>query len=318
LLIGVVPTPLGAGEVSGVPAVAALVGPTAVGKSEVGAAVAERLHAEIVSVDSMQVYRGLDAGTAKPPPRLRTAVPHHLIDIVEPSHDLSVAEFQSLARAAIAAIRERGKQPLLVGGSGLYFRAAVDDLSFPPRSAEVRRSLEAEAAAAGSDAMHHRLAVLDPAAGARIESSNLRRVVRALEVIELTGRPFSEGYDWDANSSVYRLAVAGLELDRARLRSLIAARVEGMLEGGLVEEAQRFGPTLSLTARKALGYRQVLEEPGTAPEELRDRIISATVRFGKRQMSWFKADPRVVWFDASREDLMEVLTAHFRSRLGLP
>jgi tRNA dimethylallyltransferase len=304
--------------VNGVPAVAALVGPTAVGKSEAGAAVAECLHAEIVSVDSMQVYRGLDAGTAKPPPHLRTAVPHHLIDIVEPSHELSVAEFQSLARAAIADIWERGKQPLLVGGSGLYFRAAVDDLSFPPRSAEVRRALEAEAAEVGRGAMHHRLALLDPAAAARIKSSNVRRMVRALEVIELTGRPFSEGYSWEGNSSVYRLAVAGLELDRARLRALIAARVERMLDGGLVEEAKRFGPILSLTARQALGYRQVLEEHGAAPEELRDRIVAATARFGKRQMSWFKADPRVVWFDASREDLVEVLTGHFRSRLGLP
>ena len=304
---------------SGVPAVAALVGPTAIGKSEVGAAVAERLHAEIVSVDSMQVYRGLDAGTAKPPPRLRAAVPHHLIDIVEPSHELSVAEFQSRVRAAIADISERGKLPLLVGGSGLYFRAAVDDLSFPPRSDEVRRALEAEAVTVGNSAMHQRLAALDPAAAARIESSNRRRVVRALEVIELTGRPFSGSYSWDGYSSVYRLVVAGLELDRARLRELIAARVERMLARGLVAEARELASSnLSLTARQALGYRQVLEEPDAAPDELRDRIVAATARFARRQMTWFKADPRVDWFDASCEDLVATLIGHFRLRLGLP
>lgn len=304
---------------SGVPAVAALVGPTALGKSEAGARVAERLQAEVVSVDSMQVYRGLDAGTAKPPHVLRAAVPHHLIDIVEPSHELTVAEFQSLARAAIADIWERGKLPLLVGGSGLYFRAAVDDLSFPPRSAEVRRTLEAEAAAVGYRAMHQRLVALDPEAAARIESSNLRRVVRALEVIELTGRPFSRGYSWDGYSSVYRLAVAGLELDRDRLRGLISARVDRMLAGGLVAEARELASNNpSLIARQALGYRQVFEEPDAAPGELRDRIVSATSRFARRQMSWFKADPRVVWFDASRLDLVETLTGHFRSRLRLP
>jgi tRNA dimethylallyltransferase len=305
--------------VSGVPAVAALVGPTALGKSEAGARVAERLHAEVVSVDSMQVYRGIDAGTAKPPHVLRAAVPHHLIDIVEPSHELTVAEFQSLARDAIADIWERGKLPLLVGGSGLYFRAAVDDLSFPPRSAEVRRTLEAEAAAVGCRAMHQRLVALDPEAAARIESTNLRRVVRALEVIELTGLPFSRGYSWDGYSSIYRLAVAGLELDRDRLRGLISARVDRMLAGGLVAEARELASNNpSLTARQALGYRQVLEEPGAAPDELRDRIVSATSRFARRQMSWFKADPRVVWFDASRVDLVETLTGHFRSRLRLP
>ncbi|CAN5436681.1 tRNA (adenosine(37)-N6)-dimethylallyltransferase MiaA [soil metagenome] len=304
---------------SGVPAVAALVGPTAIGKSQVGAAVAERLHAEIVSVDSMQVYRGLDAGTAKPPPRLRAAVPHHLIDIVEPSHELSVAEFQSRVRAAIADISERGKLPLLVGGSGLYFRAAVDDLSFPPRSDEVRQALEAEAVTVGNSAMHQRLAALDPAAATRIESSNRRRVVRALEVIELTGQPFSGSYSWDGYSSVYRLAVAGLELDRARLRELIAARVERMLARGLVAETRELASSnLSLTARQALGYRQVLEEPDAAPDELRDRIVAATARFARRQVTWFKADPRVDWFDASCEDLVERLIGHFRLRLRLP
>jgi tRNA dimethylallyltransferase len=167
--------------------------------------------------------------------------------------------------------------------------------------------------------MHQRLAALDPEAAARIESSNLRRVVRALEVIELTGRPFSRGYSWDGYSSVYRLAVAGLELDRDRLRGLISARVDRMLAGGLVAEAHELASNNpSLTARQALGYRQVFEEPDAAPEELRNRIISATSRFARRQMSWFKADPRVVWFDASRVDLVETLTGHFRSRLRLP
>lgn len=301
------------------PRVAAIVGPTAVGKSEAGVAVASRLGAEIVSVDSMQVYRRLDAGTAKPSAALRAAVPHHLIDIIEPSHALSVAEFQELGRNAIADVWSRGKLPLLVGGSGLYLRALVDDLSFPPSSPSVREALEAEAVTAEPTALHARLAQLDPVAAARIEPSNRRRVVRALEVIELTGRPFSSGYSWDVRPSLYRLALAGLELDRARLRALIEERVDRMLAVGLVAEARSLASEgLSVTARQALGYRQVLEDEDVAAEVLRERIVTATARFARRQMAWFKADERVTWFDAADPDLVDALESHFRSRLRLP
>jgi tRNA dimethylallyltransferase len=299
--------------------VAAIVGPTAVGKSEAAVAVAPRLGAEIVSVDSMQVYRRLDAGTAKPTVVMRAAVPHHLIDIVEPSHPLSVAEFQELGRSAIADIWGSKRLPLLVGGSGLYLRAVVDDLSFPPRSAAVREALEAEAARVEAAAMHARLAELDPVAAARIEPSNRRRVVRALEVIELTGRPFSSSYSWNRRSSVYPLALTGLELDQARLRSLIAERVDRMFASGLVAEAKRLASEgLSVTARQPLGYRQGLDDEGASREVVRERIVSATARFARRQMAWFKADERVTWFDAARPDLLNALESHFRSRLRLP
>ncbi|MDQ4126273.1 MAG: tRNA (adenosine(37)-N6)-dimethylallyltransferase MiaA, partial [Actinomycetota bacterium] len=161
--------------------VAAIVGPTAVGKTEVSLRVAESLDAEIVSVDSMQVYRGMDVGTAKPSPAERERVPHHLIDLCDPGHELTVAEFQELGRAAIAEISERGKLPLLVGGSGLYVRALVDDLEFPPRSDEVRRELETEAEELGAAALYERLQTADPVAASRIEPGNVRRIVRALE-----------------------------------------------------------------------------------------------------------------------------------------
>ena len=190
--------------------VAAIVGPTAVGKTEASLRVAERLGAEIVSVDSMQVYRGMDVGTAKPSADEMRRVPHHLVDLREPAHELTVAEYQELGRAAIEDVAARGRLPLLVGGSGLYFRALVDDLEFPPRSDDVRRGLEAEAEKLGAQVLYERLHAADPVAAGRIEPGNVRRIVRALEVIEITGAPFSENVTWERYESRYRLAVAGL------------------------------------------------------------------------------------------------------------
>ena len=298
--------------------VAAIVGATAAGKTELSIEVAEALDAEIVSVDSMQVYRGMDIGTAKPDGELRTRVRHHLLDVYDPSEDISVAEFQRLARDAIQDITGRGRLPLMVGGSGLYHRAVVDDLRFPPRSPEVRTALEAEIEDLGSAALHERLRDLDPAAAGRIEPMNSRRIIRALEVIEVTGKPFSATDAWDRYESIYKLAVAGLMRPRESLFERIERRTDAMLDAGLVEEVERLERSSpALTARQALGYRQILDSPGASRYELREAIVRATKRFAKRQESWFRADPRVQWFDAERPEAAEEVVAFLRDSLAL-
>ncbi|MGH2757643.1 MAG: tRNA (adenosine(37)-N6)-dimethylallyltransferase MiaA [Actinomycetota bacterium] len=286
-----------------------LVGPTAAGKTELSLGIGERLDAEIVSVDSMQVYRGMDIGTAKPTPSELARVPHHLIDLYEPSHEITVAEFQHLARVEIEQIASRGSVPLLVGGSGLYFRAVVDRLEFPPRSADLRATLEAEAEDVGAETLHARLVELDPAAAAKIEPGNARRTIRALEAIELTGRPFSENKGWDRYESVFDLTIIGLTRDRPELQARIEARVDRMLADGLIEEARGLRSP-SRTARQALGYRQILDRPDAPVSEIRAEIARATRRFARRQESWFRSDPRVTWLDAAREDLEEAAIRH--------
>ena len=283
--------------------VAAIVGPTAVGKTELSLSVAEELEAEIVSVDSMQVYRGMDIGTAKPDAEACARVPHHLLDLFEPSHDVTVSEFQELARTAIADISGRGKLPLLVGGSGLYYRAVVDELAFPPRQEDVRQRLEDEAEEIGAEALHERLRKLDPQAASKIEPGNVRRTVRALEVIEITGRPFSENVTWETYESIYDLIAIGLTRPREELFDRIARRVDEMLDAGLVDEVRRVEAAgMSRTARQALGYRQVLElDEG----EVRDGIVKATKKFARRQESWFKADPRIRWIDVGADGAAE-------------
>ncbi len=277
--------------------VAAIVGPTAVGKSSIALQVAEEVGAEIVSIDSMQIYRGMDIGTDKATPEMRARVPHHLIDQKDPSEDVTVAEFQRLARQAIEDVSQRGKLPLLVGGSGLYFRAVVDELDFPPTEPEVRSRLEDEAERLGGQSLYERLRDLDPKAADRIEPANARRVVRALEVIEITGRPFSDNDLWDRYESIYELNVVGVQRERAELDTRIERRVEQMLADGLVQEALAIeGRGMGRTARMALGYRQVLDAPDAAPEALKVAIAKATKRFARRQESWFKADPRIRWF----------------------
>lgn len=294
--------------------VAAIVGPTAVGKTKLAALVAETLGCEIVSVDSMQIYRGMDIGTDKANARLRAQIPHHLLDLKSPSEELSVAEYRDLARSAIAGISERGKLPLLVGGSGLYFRAIVDDLRFPPTSTAVRERLSEECAAIGVEALHERLAELDPHAALKIQPANARRIIRALEVIELTGLPFSSNNSWGDHESRYKLAVVGLRRDREELFSLITERVEEMFERGLKEEVLSL-PDLSVTARQALGYKQILDAPDSDMEVLKAEIARATKRFARRQESWFRSDPRIEWFDADEPDLPARLGDLFRARL---
>ena len=279
--------------------VLALVGPTAAGKTGLALAVAERLGAEVVSADAMLVYRGMDIGTAKPTPRERARVPHHLVDLVDPGEEFSVARFQPLARAAIAEVLGRGRSPLLVGGSGLYFHAVVDEFVFPPTDQAVRSRLEVEAAQLGLPELYRRLAAADPPAAARIQPGNLRRTVRALEVMELTGRPFSSfRAAMDTPVSRYRLTVLGLDPGPELLRARVAERVAAMTEAGLVEEVRRLaaGP-LSRTARQALGYKELIDamERGRPVPEALEAVVRRTRAYARRQLAWFRRDPRVRW-----------------------
>ena len=293
--------------------VVAVVGPTATGKSELALALARELGGEVVNADSMQLYRGMDIGTAKVPPEQRREVPHHLLDIWEVTETASVAVYQRLARAAVDDILARGRVPLVVGGSGLYVRAVLDDLDFPGTDPQIRRRLEAELATQGPEAMHARLAQVDPAAAAAILPSNGRRIVRALEVIELTGRPFTARLP-ETPQPAYPSVRIGLDRDRDVLDERIALRVERMWRDGLVEEVRGLIPRglrQGRTARAALGYQQVLayldgvlSEAGAKAETVR-----ATRRFARRQRSWCRRDPRVQWLDAGRPDLREAALA---------
>ena len=298
--------PAAAGDRSAIPqaeriAVAAIVGPTGSGKSEIALRVAEALRAEIVAVDSMTIYRGMDVGTAKPPRGDRERVPHHLIDIADPAEPYSVAQFQQAARAAIGDIAARGRLPLLVGGSGLYFRAVVDELSFPPTDPAVRASI----AEADPETLRQRLRDVDPAAAAAIDPANLRRVVRALEVAQLTGSPFSAFREsWDRYESRYDLTAAGIALSADALRARIAVRVQAMIEHGLVGEVRALldrGLRGALTASRAIAYGEIVAhlDGGMTLDEAVAAIESATWRYARRQMTWFRKDPRIRWFDTA-------------------
>lgn len=295
-----------------------IVGPTASGKSDLAIALAERLMAagqlaEIVNADSMLVYRGMDIGTAKPSADQRARVRHHLLDIMDVTETATVAEFQVRARAAVADCRRRGVVPLVVGGSALYIRAIVDDLSFPGTDAELRARLEQELSRVGPEPLHRRLAGLDPAAAAAILPGNGRRIVRALEVIELTGQPFAAKLP-ERRYLLPGVVQLGLAIDRPTLDARIARRVDAMWAAGLVEEVVGLverGLRGGRTASRALGYRQVLQMlDGSVDEaEARRRTIAATRRFARRQDSWFRQDPRIGWLAHDRPDLVEVALA---------
>jgi tRNA dimethylallyltransferase len=284
----------------------ALVGPTASGKSDLALAAAHALgDVEFVSVDSMQVYRGLDIGTAKPTARQRAAVPHHLIDVAEPSEDWSVARFQVAARDAVADIEARGKRALLVGGTGLYLQAIVDPLTFPPEDRSLRAEFEAEVATPeGLARAYTELARIDPVAAARIEPGNSRRIVRALEVIRLTGEPFSSfGPGMQAyGTTVFPVSIVGVTLPPDVLARRIEQRFAAMRDAGLVDEVRGLvahGP-LSRTARQAIGYKEVLAHlDGSEPslDAALDQAVARTKRFARRQVRWFRRDPRITWLE---------------------
>ncbi len=281
--------------------VIAVVGPTAAGKSELSLTLARTLGGEVVNADSMQLYQGMDIGTAKLTVAERGGVPHHVLDVWPVTKSASVSEYQLLARRAIDDIRARGHVPVVVGGSGLYVRAAIDNLQFPGTEPGLRASLERELEEAGPGALHARLAALDPVAAAAILPGNGRRIVRALEVIELSGRPFSANLpDYE---SVYPVVQIGVAMPRPELDQRIADRVARMWQLGLVDEVRRLdlaGLREGRTASRALGYAQVLRflAGEWTSEEAAAQTIMATRRFVRRQESWFRRDPRVVWLPA--------------------
>ncbi len=276
----------------------ALVGPTASGKTDAGIALAVAWGVDVASCDSMLVYRGMDIGTAKPSAAQRASVPHHLLDLAEPSERFTVSRFQEAAREVLA----RGRS-LLVGGSGLYFRAVVDELRFPPEDPAVRAALEAEADSLGADQLYARLADVDPVGAARIDPANVRRTIRALEVSTITGAPFSEfASAWEVYDPS-RVRAAGIRLDAATLDTRVRARVAAMLEAGWLDEvrglvARGFGAWL--TASQAIGYAELAEhlEGTLALDEAMERTVKRTKQLARRQMGWFGRDPRIRWFDA--------------------
>ena len=296
----------------------ALVGPTASGKTEASIELARRLDAEVVLIDSMTVYRGMDVGTAKPSPAQRARAPHHLVDVADPTVSFSVAEFQRLAARAIAGIRGRGRAPLLVGGTGLYYRAVVDELEFPGTDPRLRAALDTEAEALGVDRLHERLAETDPAAARKMEPSNRRRVVRALEVAALTGRPFSSYADAWGRYPPERVRAAGVKVPPEVLRSRIEERARGQLEGGLLEETVRLlegGAGPLLTASQAIGYAEAAEHlsGGITLEEALEKMVRRTKALARRQMAWFRRDPRIRWFEAnSATDVIDEIEEHLR------
>ncbi|HEY1616670.1 MAG TPA: tRNA (adenosine(37)-N6)-dimethylallyltransferase MiaA [Streptosporangiaceae bacterium] len=287
--------------------VIAVVGPTAVGKSELSLRLAEVTGGEIVNADSMQLYRGMDIGTAKLTPDQRAGLPHHLLDIWPVTLAASVSEYQRLARLAIAEIQAAGKLPILVGGSGLYVRAVIDRLEFPGTDPALRAALESELDRVGAAELHARLARLDPAAGAAILPGNTRRIVRALEVMELSGRPFSATLpEYD---SVYDTVQLGIELPRPQLDERIELRVTRMWRLGLVAEVAglaRAGLREGRTASRALGYAQVLRhlDGEWTQAQAAAQTVLATRRFVRRQESWFRRDPRIRWLPGGDPGLL--------------
>jgi tRNA dimethylallyltransferase len=286
--------------------VIAIVGPTAAGKSALSIALAHALDAEVINCDSMQFYRGMDIGTAKLSPAEREGVPHHLLDIWPVTETASVAVFQELARDAIEQVAARGRTPMLVGGTGLYLRAVLEDFEFPGTDPDWRARLEAELAQVGPLPLHRRLAELDPAAAAKILPSNGRRIVRALEVIEITGRPFTAALP--APTPVY--ASLQLAVDRTDLDERVERRVEKMWHDGLVDEVRGLIPQglrEGKTASRALGYQQVLAylDGLCTEEEAYASTVTGTRRFVRRQRSWFRRDPAITWLDGARDDLVE-------------
>ena len=295
-----------------------IVGPTASGKSEVAMGVARLIGgAEIVTLDSMQVYRGMDIGTATPTAAEQTEVPHHLIDLVDPSEDFAVAELQARATAVIDEIRARGGVPVLVGGTGLYVRAVIDELQIPGRYPEVRAELEAEPDTA---ALHRRLVELDPVAAGRMEPSNRRRIVRALEVTTGSGRLFSSYGPGLGHYPSTPFVQVGLRWDRERLDDRITARYRSQMADGFLDEVVALSVRpMSRTASQALGYKELLRhvQGETTLDEALDLAVVRTRRFARRQERWFRRDPRIHWLDAPVAPA-DVLSAWTSAAVALP
>lgn len=276
--------------------VLAIAGPTASGKTALALDLAERMGGEIVNADAMQLYRGMDIGTAKTPISERRGIPHHQLDVLDVTEDAAVATYQRKARADVAAIREGGRVPIVVGGSGLYLRALLDEMEFPGTDPAVRAVVAARGDEIGGEALHRELEAKDPAAAAAIDPRNVRRVVRALEVIEITGRPFTATLP--RQEYVTPTIQVGIGVDRDELRGRIAARVDQMLADGFADEVAALGQ-VSKTAAGATGYPEMRAYLAgeIALDEAREAIVTATARLAKRQMTWFRRDTRIEWFE---------------------
>ena len=298
----------------------AVVGATATGKSDLGVTLAQHLGGEVINADASQLYRGMDIGTAKLAPGERGGIAHHQLDVLDVGEEATVSNYQGAARADVAAIRLRGHLPIVVGGSGLYVRALLDLLEIPPTDPVVRARWEAELERVGSQELFARLTQLDPEAAARIEPRNGRRVVRALEVIELTGRPFSATLP--RREYAVPTVQLGLAAERSVLAQRVARRVDRMWDQGLVEEVQGLqahGLAQGRTASRAIGYAQVLAmlDGRLTPEAAREDTITATRRLVRRQGAWFAPDPRINWLPHDAPDLVDrALTAVHAGRLA--
>ena len=304
----------------------ALVGPTGVGKTEISLKLAELLHAEIISADSMQVYRGMDIGTAKATAAERARVPHHLLDLVNPDQPFSAAQYQQLAREAMADIHARGKLPLLVGGTGLYVRAALEPYQFTPFSVDrdFRNSLQQRAQSEGAQVLLDELAQVDAKAAAKLHVNDTRRIIRALEVYTYTGRQISATAASREEAPLYRTVWLGLNRERSELYQRIDKRVEAMFSEGLPQEVQRlmgdgWGP--DSIAGQALGYKEMLAylAGDMAKEDAMHIIQQGTRRYAKRQLSWFGRQPHIMWTlldeHSKAEQIAEKLAAYVHSQL---
>lgn len=295
------------------PPIVAVVGATASGKSDLALGLAERLGGEIVNTDAMQVYRGMDIGTAKLSVAERRGIPHHLMDLLEVTEAASVADFQGWAREVIADCRARGVVPVLVGGSALYTRAVLDVFEFPGTDPEVRARYDARLAVEGPEALHAVLAAIDPEAAAGIGAANGRRIVRALEAIEITGKPFVTTLPAPSYADPDTVQI-GVDIDRPTLDERIARRVEAMWAAGLVDEVRHLvdrGLREGLTASRAIGYQQVLAflDGEITEVEARERTVIATRRFARRQDGWFRKDARISWVSYDDPDRVEKAVA---------
>lgn len=287
-------------------------GATATGKSDIAIAVAQEIGAEIINADSMQLYRGMDIGTAKLNLKERAGIPHHLLDVLDVAQDSTVAWYQEQARSLITQIHTGGKNVVIVGGTGLYIKAILDDLNFPDTNPEIRAALEAQAQAFGTDALFERLQELDPAAAVAIDRANTRRVIRALEVIELTGQPFTANLP-RAGSSRYPDALQfGLVMERTQLRERIDLRVDRMWEAGFVAEVDDLiaaGILKGVTAQRALGYAQIIRmrDGQLSESDALEETKRASRQYARRQETWFSRDLRIQWVAQHQPRLETIL-----------